>query len=278
MVGDIVQSLWVGSRLSTMEQLVIRSFLACGHPFHLFAYGPLENVPEGTTLRDGREILPESDLFVYRKGAGKGSPSAVSNFFRYKMLYERGGWWADMDMVCLRPLDFETPHVVGLERERDTEGSLHVNCAFMRAPAGSKIAKFCWDKCQEFDKRKLRWGQAGPRMLARALAEVDEEVETLEPEGFYPIDFWKTPDFVGDAQLPEESYAVHLWNSQWAKNELDSDDDFPADCIYEQLKKRFNTPTLRDGAKNSLGSLTDETWTEKMVRRLKGPFGRRRAA
>ena len=70
--------LWIGSRLSALERLSIASFLANGHPVHLYAYGPIEGIPAGTTLRDAREILPESEVFTYSEGFGKGSPSGSS--------------------------------------------------------------------------------------------------------------------------------------------------------------------------------------------------------
>ena len=61
-MSDIIQGLWVGPRLSTMERLCIRSYIANGHDFHLYLYGPCENVPEGATVRDAAEIVPESDI------------------------------------------------------------------------------------------------------------------------------------------------------------------------------------------------------------------------
>ena len=110
-----VQSLWIGAALSTMERLSIRSFLAQGHPFHLYVYAEVENVPAETTLLDARSILPESEIFVYAKGIGKGSYAAFSDLFRYKLLLERGGWWVDLDMVALRPFEFDRQHVFGYE-------------------------------------------------------------------------------------------------------------------------------------------------------------------
>lgn len=49
----IVQSLWIGPRLSSMEWLSIRSFLEHGHEVHLFVYEDVEGVSEGTVVRRG---------------------------------------------------------------------------------------------------------------------------------------------------------------------------------------------------------------------------------
>jgi len=50
---------------------------------------------------DGNQIIPEHEAFTYKNGPGSGSYSAFSNLFRYKLLAQKGGWWIDMDMVCL---------------------------------------------------------------------------------------------------------------------------------------------------------------------------------
>ena len=242
MTLPVVQSLWIGNRLSTMESLAIRSFLAQGHPFDLYAYGPLDNVPPGTNLRDGREILPQEDVFVYRRGPGKGSPSAFSNCFRYKLLLERGGWWSDLDAVCLRPLEFESQHLTGWEREPN--GTEHVAAGLMKMPVGSRLAAFCWEQCQQAQKERVRWGQLGPRLLARGMSETEVEIEVLAPDLLYPIDYWNCQALVEETPLPAESYSVHLWNSQWRAAGIDPDGRFPESCLYERLKRQFGCPTL----------------------------------
>ena len=72
MKTDIFQSLWLGKRLSVMEQLSIRSFLDQGYSFHLYTYQDVENIPQGTTIRRGDEILPADEIFCYQSGYGKG--------------------------------------------------------------------------------------------------------------------------------------------------------------------------------------------------------------
>ncbi len=56
---DIVQSLWIGDSLSPMEQLSAASFLANNHEYHLYVYEEVENIPDGVTIKDGNDILPE---------------------------------------------------------------------------------------------------------------------------------------------------------------------------------------------------------------------------
>src|SRR5271163_1370072 len=112
-VIERIQSLWIGRTLSAMERLSIASFLANGHEYHLYVYEEIENAPKGTVLKAANEILPESMIFQYRSHP---SHAGFSNFFRYKLLLSRGGWWVDTDVVCLKPFAFEDPHVFASER------------------------------------------------------------------------------------------------------------------------------------------------------------------
>src|SRR5215216_3083614 len=111
----IIQGLWIGPELSVMEQLSASSFLRNGHEYHLYVYDEMRNVPEGTVVKAASEILPSSSIFQYKHQA---SYAGFANFFRYKLLLERGGWWADTDIVCLRPFDFAAPYVFASEMIR----------------------------------------------------------------------------------------------------------------------------------------------------------------
>ena len=220
-----------------MEQLCIQSYLAQGYPVHLYCYNKLEGVPEGTTIRDGREILPAEEIFSYRSGPGKGSSAAFADFFRYKLLLEHGGWWSDLDVVCLRRLDFQELHVVG--QQRSPNSSLQANGGLMKAPAGSPLMSYCWDACQAIDKGTLRWGEIGPDLLDRAIEDSNVPVHVLSPQVFHPIDYWDFLQLVGNSELPKDAYSIHLWHEKWRRKQLDPDGQYPPTCIYEQLKKRF---------------------------------------
>ncbi len=273
---DIIQSVWIGDRLSTMERLAIQSFLDHGHPFHLYTYGPLANVPEGATVKCGTEVLAADEVFVYQRGPGKGSPSAFSNFFRYKMLLEKGGWWADLDAVCTRPLEFDEEHVTCAEREPN--GTTHIACGLVKSPVGSPVAEYCWDVCRRANKRKLRWGQVGPKLFAEAVEKAGADVRVLEPDAFYPIDYWKTPELVTRTAMPTGCHSIHLWNSLWKKHDLDPNGEYPADCIYEQLKRRFGVRTceLETPPGASIEKPT-ESWSRRAADELGRLIGRRRA-
>jgi hypothetical protein len=244
-MNDIIQSLWIGPRLTTMERLSIESFLRHGHEFHLYTYGDVEGVPAGAVVRDGREILPAERIFVYRDSP---SVSGFSNFFRYKLLYERGGWWVDADMVCLRPFAFEGAHVFASEVSK---GVTCVSSGAIRAPRGSEPLGWAWEVCQSKDPASLRWGETGPALVGEAVERFSLQDSVQPPSMFCPIPYtdWHRLLDADAPELSEESVAVHLWNEMWRREGCDKDATYDPRCLYERLKTE-----MRSGAGTSPGS------------------------
>ena len=141
-LNKTIQGLWIGPELSLMEQLSISSFLQNGHDYHLYVFDEVKNVPAGTVIRTANEILPEARIFQYK---GRPSYAGFSNFFRYKLLLERGGWWADSDTICLKPFDFPDEYV--FSSETNHRGVEVINSGIMKVPSGSSIMAYAWKVC-----------------------------------------------------------------------------------------------------------------------------------
>lgn len=165
-MSNIFQSLWIGGTLSKMEQLAMKSFVDNGLEYHLYTYGEVTNVPEGVIIKDGNEILPESEIFRYKNG----SVSAFSNLFRFTMLFKRGGYWVDTDLACIRPFKFEKDYVVVTEPSRDYKYAIVTSC-FMKLPKGSDAARTGMI-IQQIQKKKILTGEidwgSGPKNYARS--------------------------------------------------------------------------------------------------------------
>lgn len=237
-----VQSLWIGARLSTIQQLSIRSFLARGHEFVLYAYDAIDGVPPGTCYKDAREILPRERVFVYADGFGKGSPSVFSDYFRYKLLLEKGGWWVDLDTVCLKSFDtLVNEHVLGYQRT--PSGALKVAAGVIKAPAQSELIRLCWEHVDALAPQAVRWGQAGPDLVDAKIRELGMEGCVLPPHVFYEINHWQIDDFLQGTVLPANSYATHLWGARWHTDERSPDAPYPMHSLFERLKARYLTET-----------------------------------
>ena len=218
-----------------MERLSLSSFLAHGHAYHLYTYGPVRNVPDGVVVCDAEEILPRSRAFQYSQHK---TWSGFANFFRYKLLLERGGWWADTDLVCLKPFDFEDEYVFSSEF---SVGKQMVNIGAIKAPAGAEILSYMWDVCQTKDPAKLVWGETGPALMQTAVEKFGMQKYVASWQTFCPIGFreWTRLLDPDPPSLPEECVAVHLWHEMWRAANQDKNAHYHPDSLYEKLRKTF---------------------------------------
>jgi len=235
-MNDVIQGLWIGPELSSMEQLSIASFLQNEHEYHLYVYDEVKNVPAGTVIKDANEILPASRIFQYKHQA---SYAGFANFFRYKLLLERGGWWIDTDVVCLRHLDFADDYVFSSELDQEREV---ISSGIIKAPAGSEVMAYAWQVCEKKDPQQLMWGETGPRLVTEAVKMCSLEYYAKPPRVFSPLRFseWhKVLNRDAEGLLHEDSYAIHLWNEMWRAAGQDKNASYDEDCLYEQLKGKY---------------------------------------
>lgn len=236
-LNKTIQGLWIGPELSVMEELSISSFLLSGHDYHLYVYEDVKNVPAGALLIDANEILPSSRIFQY-----KTSPSyaAFANFFRYKLLLERGGWWADTDTICLRSFDFSDEYV--FSSEINYKGREVAASCVIKVAAGSNIMAYAWEVCQTKNPARLVWGETGPWLMAKAVRKFSLQRYQKRHHVFCPVDYeeWrKVLEPGSEISLDCGTHAVHLWNEMWRAAGQDKNAQYHQNCIYEQLKRTY---------------------------------------
>lgn len=217
-----VHALWIGKRLSSMELLCIRSFLAHGYEFHLWVYEPLDNeLPEACRLMDANEIIPSEKIFRYRYasqfGVGKGSVSGFSDIFRYKLLHDRGGWWVDMDVTCLKPFDVEAPYFFRAHHDLPLVGNI------MKCPKGSPLMWRCYEEASaRIDENNRDWHKPIQILVDNVKA---FGLEKYVLEGVSNTDEWhKLKRYVSAVHpFPEEWYFIHWCNEVWRTNGYSKD-------------------------------------------------------
>jgi mannosyltransferase OCH1-like enzyme len=234
-LNRIVQGLWIGPALSVMEQISIASFIQNGHEYQLYIYDDVKNIPPGTVIRDASEILPASRIFQYKHFP---TYAGFANYFRYKLLLERGGWWIDTDTICLKPFDFPGEHVFATEKDAGLEV---VTSGIIKAPVGSPVMAYAWEVCQSKQPDQLVWGETGPRLMGEAVKKFSMEAYVKPSHCFCPrsYDEWRSvlePEAEG---LDERAYAIHLWNERWRDAGQDKNAEYDPACLYEQLKRRY---------------------------------------
>ena len=231
-----VQSLWVGDALSPMEILCIRSYLASGHEFHLYVYDPVANIPEQTLVKDANEIIPKEKIYVDAFGGHVN----LSNQFRYTLLFKLGGWWVDMDTVCLKPFDFEDDFVFSSETV-EPNNRCAVNTTYIKSLPGSEFLKDCLDFLENRGHEDIHWGELGVNLISRMIFRNGLGGYVRSPVFFCPVSGHRLNRLIGasDEQIPENAYAVHWWHELWRRGKIDKAGKFPESSWYERLKRKY---------------------------------------
>lgn len=233
----IIQCLWIGKKVSRMEKLSMKSFLGNSHIIHLYAYDYIEDVPEGVVIMNANEIIPEDKIFRYKNN---GSYAGFANLFRYKLLLEKGGFWSDLDIICLRPLLADEKFVFASERLPND--GIQVNNCLIRVPKNSDIMHYCYTVALNKNSDELRWGETGPKLLTEAVIKFELDKYVVHPDVICPVDYWNCQIFVSKQLkdiLNKDSFTVHLWNEMWRRNLLDKTIIYRSDCIYEELHSMY---------------------------------------
>jgi hypothetical protein len=235
----VVRTFWHGGLLQPLQLVALGSFVDHGYVVELFAYDDIQNRPPGVVLRDAREVMPESMVFAYADGFGKGSFAACANIFRYRMVNQLGGWWVDTDVICLGKIEPEqgaAPYVFVEELRKDGPNVL-ANCLF-KSPAQEPFLDYCIREAESRDRTKIKWTEIGPILFDQSVRRHGLD-RWIAPRAVYsPINFDEIHKFLEPGlQLPG-ARTVHLWNSVWKANQVDLHADYPKDSIFGRLKER----------------------------------------
>ena len=186
--------------------------------YHFTATRQIEGIPEGATVKDAREIVPESDIARFRNLAN------FSDWFRYNLLSKKGGWWSDTDSVCVKPLDFSSDCVFSSEVVRFATGPRgHTNCGNIKVPAGSEIMRWCVEQVQKTDTRTNTWSQIGPVLLKAAVEKFDLTKYIQDGYVFCPLGWQDCPEaFLSPIppRINPQAYCIHLYNEMWSAQRL----------------------------------------------------------
>ncbi|MGO1671161.1 MAG: glycosyltransferase [Sphingobacterium sp.] len=236
MTNSKIQSLWIGPSLSPIEQMSVQSYLDNGHNFDLYCYEDVSNIPVGATVRDANEIAPKDRLFK----DSHNSWAAFSDWFRYQLLYKNGGWWSDLDVICLRPFDFESEYCFATERNiYSSTGNNTVTSCIIKAPAEANVLAGIIGQINENIKPNVLWGSFGPTLLHRHIHGSQYGAFKQSPETFCPINWNEIDQFFDENFLLEtDSYTIHLWNEIWRRQKIDKFQKFHPRSMIEYYKRK----------------------------------------
>ena len=96
----VFSTFWAG-KISLREYVCINSFLDKSHDFCVYSYEELKGLPAGVELKDAAEIVSKEEFLLYKENLPN-RWDLFSDKFRYTLLYKKGGWWVDTDIICLK--------------------------------------------------------------------------------------------------------------------------------------------------------------------------------
>jgi O-methyltransferase len=210
-------------------------------------YEDVKDIPEGTTVKDGNEILPISERQKVRYEAH------FSDRFRTLVVFKNGGWYSDMDEVCLRPLDSLDPYVFiseyrydGEHRARTKEEQL-VNCCLFKAPAGCPFLKAVIDGQSMMDALSLpKYSiELGPVLFRNIIPLFHLEQYVAPPEVYDALGPDELKGFTDRSWgFNQEARTAHLRQSYWSPETggFDPDAVYPPESLFEQLKVKHGVP------------------------------------
>lgn len=226
---------WHGRTLSPLEITCMRSYIDHGHRLRVFSYDALA-LPAGVEYADARQILPYDRLFTF-----EGSPAAFACIFRYKLLFQEGGWWVDTDVLC-RKADLPACDYYWAEQH---PGQL--NNAIMKFPRSDELCGRLLALSERRARRLSFWGQLGPALVTEVLMNTRPAGHAGSIEDAYPIHWLETHFF----WLPEFAAVVHsriggstflhFWHSVFGRLGIDIEKRPPAGSFLDTLYETYGT-------------------------------------
>ena len=225
-----IAMLWVGSPLTGVQRLSMRSFIHHGHRVSLYTYNSLE-APDGVELLDAGEILPKEALFQ-----SHGSFAAFSDVFRYNLLTQSDVIWADADTLCLRD-DWNFQEYLFAYQE-----PYKVTNNILAYPKESLLAQ----KLKEnaiYEQGKA-FDELGPKLLTATIAELGLGNYVLPEYTFNPL-HWTQYSITYKPEMRDEvllkcknSHAVGLSNYLLAYHKFNRD-EFPKGSALDYWNELF---------------------------------------
>lgn len=245
---------WAYGKLSKLEQLSVISFLKQGYEVNLWTYGDMPNAPSGVLVKDAREILPESEVFLNQRGSYAG----FSDLFRYAVLSSIGGLYADTDVIALKPAS-ELPKEAFLVTERagtkvnfknllrkafglQKDDRINGNVIFNPNPTTGNLIDLAYAYSLRFPKKDVKWSEIGPSLLTAIVKIYPNHGFVIQnPDFANPISYSYCPKKLlePNVNIPSTSFFLHCYNEKWRRAGVDKNDDYAKDSLLFNLEKRF---------------------------------------
>jgi hypothetical protein len=198
----------------------------------------LARVPR-CVCHDAGEFLPREIADRWSTSNGPRAIPAISSLFRYKLLFEKGGWYFDMDCILVKPLTsfFDLDYVFAWENawNQETQSSTMVSNAVLKFPKNTQMLDLLYKYCIQIDPKTWQPGGLVP-IFTEYLQRFNLIKHALDPEYFYPISSFS--QFQQQSTSADRTHIVHLFHQILSNRELD---------YQKQIKALNNSLSLKIG-------------------------------
>lgn len=235
-----LNSLWIGPKLPPLQRLCLASAVAVGCRVRLFVYDPVEGIPEGVEVADGREVLGLDKMIRHRESQ---SVALFSDRFRYEILGKHLGAWIDTDVLFLKAPEATGDLLVGWE-DHGLVGSAFI---WIRPghPLIGQLRRYAfddhlvpgwlggWDRLYLWLRKAIgfpqhvsdaEWGVIGPDLLTWLLRKNNLLTEARPVSWSCPLPYAERHR-IGDGSYDWRQWitsgtdCVHLWNHGLTKED-----------------------------------------------------------
>jgi len=143
----------------------------------------------------------------------------ISDYIRLRILYEEGGIYLDVDMEVLQSFEPLLDHSVFL----GYESKERLNSSVLGSHAQEAFLKACMDYMDQHFLEKKPY-QIAPEVMSNVYASYVDKVTVLQESYFYPYnpyDKYRNAKTLKNAEIAENTYAIHHWEKQWSMSWLE---------------------------------------------------------
>lgn len=258
--ANVANFFWVGN-ISIYEILSIKSFIDNGFNVNLWTYqNSFENIDElailDVNICDASKILDKKLMYKFSQGKQKSNPASFANLFRLELLQKVGGWWFDLDCICIKDVSkFEAlalnkKYIFGLEYKNYVGNSV---LYFQDKTLLQDLIKRVY---LEIDKNnyKFYWGQIGPDLISSFLLKTNLINEAVEQKYFYDIpakkfnSLLKVREEYQEVQtyFDKDALVCHIWNEMFKKHIYNKNKLPPKNSILDKFFEKHKSYNLEN--------------------------------
>lgn len=259
---------WHGPQLGLLRIACLNSFLNKGHRFQLYTYQKFDHMPGGIEIIDANTIYPQSSILWHDNYENNSCDlGPFSDLFRLKLLHNYGGWWCDVDTMCLRsdiPDQGESWSqefsAIEAQRSKNSLTSYYLNSNIVangqvRLLKESRLATELYNRAKDIIDEPLEKRESmGPNLWTQVIEDLGlPKSLNGSPNLFYPIKWLEAfklwlPEFRDEViSRSMNSYFIPIYQSSALHADIDLQRLPPkGSYLYEFLVDNKGTHSLTD--------------------------------